>query len=346
MIIGFFIFCLVLFIYLHIQFHLKTSEDLEMYEVDQPSKDRLEEICDIRQPVLFDFDCEKIMESSNKTYIANNYHAFEVKIRNIKESDPNVELYIPLPIHAAVKLFEEDKNGTYFSENNKDFLEETGVIKNLKYNDEFLRPYMVSNCNYDIMMGSHGTCTPFRYEINYRNFLLLTEGSAQVKLAPPHSAKYLYPIYDYENFEFKSPVNPWSPQPKYTADFDKIKCLEFTLVPGKTLFIPAYWWYSIKFNNNTSISCFNYRTYMNNAAILPYIGLHALQIQNVKRNVVKKASIKELNNEIIEPSEIMYHPESTDDSNHVEINQDHSEQIGVEAILANEGSHHLGTQID
>ena len=54
-IIGFFIFCLVLFIYLHIQFHLKTSEDLEMYEVEQPSKDKLEEICDLRQPVLFDF---------------------------------------------------------------------------------------------------------------------------------------------------------------------------------------------------------------------------------------------------------------------------------------------------
>ena len=335
MIIGFFIFCLVLFIYLHIQFHLKTSEDLEMYEVDQPSKDRLEEICDIRQPVLFDFDCEKIMESSNKTYIANNYHAFEVKIRNIKETDPNVELYIPLPIHAAVKLFEEDKNATYFSENNKDFLEETGVIKNLKYNDEFLRPYMVSNCNYDVMMGSNGTCTPFRYEINYRNFLLLTEGSAQIKLAPPHSAKYLYPIYDYENFEFKSPVNPWSPQPKYSADFDKIKCLEFTLVPGKTLFIPAYWWYSIKFNNNTSISCFNYRTYMNNAAILPYIGLHALQIQNVKRNVVKKASIKELNNEIIEP---------TDDSNQMEESNQHvSASSHVEPVLENET---MGTQID
>ena len=337
MIIGFFIFCLVLFIYLHIQFHLKTSEDLEMYEVDQPSKERLEEICDIRQPVLFDFDCEKIIESSNKTYIANNNHAFEVKIRNIKETDSNAELYIPLPIHAAVKLFEEDKNATYFSENNKDFLEETGVIKNLKYNDEFLRPYMVSNCNYDVMMGSNGTCTPFRYEINYRNFLLLTEGTAQIKLAPPHSAKYLYPIYDYENFEFKSPVNPWSPQPKYSADFDKIKCLEFTLVPGKTLFIPAYWWYSIKFNNHTSISCFNYRTYMNNAAILPYIGLHALQIQNVKRNVVKKASIKELNNEIIEP---------TDDLNHVENSHDISEPSGVEPVLANEGSNNLGTQID
>ena len=154
---------------------------------------------------------------------------------------------------------------------------------------------MVSNCNYDILLGSVNTCTPFRYEINYRNYFLLTEGSAQVKLSPPHFTKYLYPIYDYENFEFKSPVNPWNPQPKYAADFEKTKCLEFTLTPGKTLFIPAYWWYSIKFNKGTSISCFNYRTYMNNAAILPYIGMHALQIQNVKRNTVKKVSINELN---------------------------------------------------
>jgi hypothetical protein len=298
-IIGFFIFCLVLFIYLHVQFHLKTSEDLEMYEVEQPSKDKLEEICDIRQPVLFDFDCQKIVDSSNKSYIANNYNAFEVKIRNVKETDPNSELYIPLPLHAANKLFNEDTNATYFSENNSEFLEETGVIKSLKYNDEFLRPYMVSNCNYDVMMGSANTCTPFRYEINYRNFYLLTEGSAQIKLAPPHSIKYLYPNYDYENFEFRSPVDPWSPQPKYIADFDKMKCLEFTLTPGKALYIPAYWWYSIKFNKNTSISCFNYRTYMNNIAVSPYIGMHALQIQNVKRNVVKKASINELNKPVI-----------------------------------------------
>ena len=83
--IGFFIFCLVLFIYLHIQFHLKTSEDLEMYEVDQPSKERLEEICDIRQPVLFDFDCQQIIDTTNRTYISTNYQAFEIKIRNIRD---------------------------------------------------------------------------------------------------------------------------------------------------------------------------------------------------------------------------------------------------------------------
>ena len=302
-IIGFFIFCLVLFLYLHIQFHLKTGEDLEMYEIDQPSKEKLEEICDLRQPVLFDFDCQKIMDTSNRTYISNNYTAFEIKIRNIKDTDKNSELYVPLPLHSAIKLFDEDKSSSYFTENNSDFLDETGVGKNLRYNDEFLRPYMVSNCNYDILMGSDNTCTPFRYEINYRNFFLLTQGKAQIKLAPPQSIKYLNPIYDYENFEFKSPVNPWNPQPKFSADFDKIKCLEFTLLPGKTLYVPAYWWYSIKFFDNSSISCFNYRTYMNNLAVLPYICLHALQIQNVKRDVVKKVSINEINTEIVYPVE-------------------------------------------
>ena len=265
-----------------------------MYEIDQASKDKLEEICDIRQPTLFDFDNQKIMDSTNKTYVVNNYSAFDVKIRNVNDPDTNADLYVPLPLHATAKLFDEDKGSSYLSENNADFLNDTGVIKSFKYNDGFLRPHMVSNCNYDIMMGSAGVCTPFKYEINYRNFFLLTQGSAQIKLAPPKSVKYLYPQYDYENFEFKSPVNCWNPQPNYSADFDKIKCLEFTLLPGKTLYIPAYWWYSIKFGPGTSISTMFYRTYMNNLAISPYFGLHALQIQNVKRDVVKKVPLPPL----------------------------------------------------
>ena len=40
-----FIFMIVLFIYTHIYYNLKTSSDLEVYEVDNLSKDKLEDIC-------------------------------------------------------------------------------------------------------------------------------------------------------------------------------------------------------------------------------------------------------------------------------------------------------------
>jgi len=295
-IISFFIFCLVLFIYLHIQFHLKTSNDLEIYEIDDVSKDKLEEVCDLRQPVLFDYNNDKIVETTNSRFILENYHAFEIKIRNINETHNNSELYLNLPLHASIKLFNEDKNSNYFSENNSDFLNETGVIKHFKYNDEYLRPYMVSNMNYDILLGSIETHTPFRYEVNYRNYFLCTEGSVQIKMAPPQSIKYLYPEYDYENFEFRSPINPWKVQTKYAADFEKMKCLEVPLTKGKMIYIPAYWWYSIKFTkNNSSISCFRYRSYVNNLAISPYISMHILQLQNIKRDVAKKLPIDALN---------------------------------------------------
>jgi hypothetical protein len=63
--ITIFIFCIVLFLYLHIQYHLKTSSDLEIYTIEQPSKDKLEEICDLRQPVLIDYRIDNIIDNCN-----------------------------------------------------------------------------------------------------------------------------------------------------------------------------------------------------------------------------------------------------------------------------------------
>ena len=305
-IIGFFVFCIIFFFYLHIHFHLKTSNDLEIYEIEQASKDKMEEICDLRQPVLFDCDedTEKITRTTSQSYLLDNYPIFEVKIRESNEKDNSDEnLFLPLPLHVAAKLFQEDKNATYFSEGNTEFLVETGAQKNMSYNDEFLRPFLVSNCNYDILMGSAGVTTPLRYEINYRNYFLVTQGSLKVKLAPPKSGRYLYPVKDYENLEFRAQVNPWNPQAKFRADFDKVKCLEIVLTPGKFLFIPAYWWYSFKFAENTSVSSFKYRTYMNNIAISPHIFMYALQNQNVERKTAKQIDIKTLQQkEVVEIS--------------------------------------------
>jgi len=285
-ILNLLIFCLVLFIYLHVYYHIKTSDDLEVYEIDQPSKDKLEEICDLRQPVIFDYPNERLLQSCKRDIIQDTYGAFDIKIRNVKkEIDDEEELYIPLTYTSALSAINEDSDGKYLLENNNDFLEETGMIKTFRYNDSFIRPYMVSTCLYDLTLASSKTKTPFRYDVNYRNYYLVTEGSVKIKLAPPKSAKYLYPQNDYENFEFRSPVNPWDVQQQYKPDFDKIKCLEVSLSKGQMIYIPAYWWYSIEYNEVSTVCTFKYRTYMNVVAILPKLAMRLLQSQNVKRKV-------------------------------------------------------------
>jgi len=294
-ILAFVIFCVILFLYLHIQFHLKVSNDLEIYEIDDPSKQKFEEICDIRQPVLIncDEDTSKIINLTNKKHLAETYPVFEIKIRDTLNDNPLEERYMPLQLHTAIKLFENDTNSSYISESNNDFLSETGSAKSFSYNDGFLRPPLVTNCYYDILFGSNGSETPFKYELNYRNFFMVTSGSIKIQMAPPKSSKYLYPISDWENLEFRSPINPWNPQNKYKTDFDKIKCLELVLEPGRILYIPAYWWYSFKFiTSDTGVSCLKYRTYFNNLAICPNIFMYALQNQNVERKIVKKFDIQ------------------------------------------------------
>lgn len=277
LILGITIFCLVLFLYLHLLYHLKTSNDLEVYTIDNPSKEKLEEICNLRQPVTFEYQLDDT--SLNKDNILTKFGAFDIRVRDVNDSNND---YVPLAFDVSNKLFENDEDSKYFTENNQDFLEESGLIKILKHNDGFLRPPLVSNCNYDILYGSNNVTTPFRYELNYRTFFYVNKGSIKLKLSPSKSNKYLYSKKDYENFEFRSPVNPWNVQKQYQSDFNKIKCLDMEIHEGAIVYIPAYWWYSIKFNKSSELLGFKYRTYMNNLAILPELVMNLLQNQNVK----------------------------------------------------------------
>ena len=117
-IIAVVVFCVILFIYLHVHFHLKKVDDLEIYEICQPSKERLEEVCDFRQPVVTDFNNQSIIEKCNLNYVKMNYTGYDIKIRNVKECDDETELYIPLGIVESVDLFKRDKESKYMSENN------------------------------------------------------------------------------------------------------------------------------------------------------------------------------------------------------------------------------------
>ena len=313
LIVSILIFCIVLFLYLHIHFHLKRSNDLEVYEIDQPSKQRLEEVCDIRQPTTFENYNEQLLHQLSYQAIHNSYRAFDINIRDVtknpssihssspspddtkdkeKGSENDFVSYIPVALKIAHELLKNDTETKYISENNSDFIDETGLIKTFQLNDEFLRPYMVSKCMYDILLASANTITPLRYDINYRNYFMVTQGSVRILLIPPKDTRYLYPNNDYDIFEFRSPVNPWKVQPEYQDDFDKIKTLEVDLYQGMTMFIPAYWWYSIKFTGSeTSVCSFKYRTYMNTIAIMPQLVMGTLQNMNTKRETLEKRAV-------------------------------------------------------
>lgn len=320
-IIAVVVFCSILFIYLHVHFHLKKVDDLEIYEICQPSKEKLEEVCDFRQPVVTDFNNQSIIDMCNLNYVKANYTGYDIKIRNVKERDDETELYIPLGIVESIDLFKKDKESKYMSENNYDFLDESGLIKMYRNNDMFLRPSMVSSCNYDILFASLNVETPLRYEMNYRNYFVVTHGKAIVRLLVPKSKKYLYATNDYDNFEFISPVNPWNVQDEYRADFNKLRTIDVTLITGQMVHIPAYWWYSIKFvKSNTTICVFKYKTYMNTLAISNHLFMRLLQGQNTKRVIAKKMNIVE-----------------NKKNNYANKNEDHSEEIGdyVSILLPN-----------
>ena len=307
LIVSILIFCIVLFIYLHINFHLKQSNDLEVYEIDQPSKQRLEEVCDIRQPTTFEYYNEQMHAQLSYQAIHNMYRAFDIHIRDVsknttanddhdhdhdrtkKDNENDYVSYIPVPLKIAHEVLKNDTERKYISENNADFIEETGLIKTFQLCDEFLRPYMVSKCVYDILLGSENTVTPLRYNLNYRNYFVVTQGTIRLKLMPPKDARYLYPIMDYDILEFRSPVNPWKVQPEYQDDFDKIKTLEIELYQGMVVFIPAYWWYSIQFiGSETTVCSFQYRTHMNTLSIAPQLALHFLQTMNTRNETHDK----------------------------------------------------------
>ena len=273
-------------------FHLNTSDDLEVYTIENVSKDRLEEICNLKQPVLFDYSNENLLETVNIGKMEELYGAFDVNFRNISEKDDKSEIYLPILLSEVVKLFQNKLNNKIIIENNSEFLKETGLLKIFRYNDSFLRPPLVSICKYDFMSGSEESYTPLRYNISHRNFYLVTSGKIKLKLIPPSNGKYLQKENDYDIFEFGSPVDPWEVQDIYKPEFDKVKVLDLDLTKGQIINIPPYWWYSIKYEKVSSICVFKYRTYMSTVSILPNLLMGLLQQQNIKREIANKITFE------------------------------------------------------
>jgi hypothetical protein len=295
--VSFLVFLIILFLYIHIINQLKTSEDLEIYEMDYSTNSQLQEVCEVKQPVLFEFESvyTDIFENLSKEEIFSKYGSYDVKIKDCRDYDQSTDSvdYVVLSLQSSQSLLESDSGSHYFSENNEELVNESGLSSEYKELDTYLKPSFTLQSKYDIMFGSQNTATPLRYHLNYRQFFIVKSGKIHVKMTPMKSKKYLKPIKDYDNYEFRSPINVWNPQPEYFHEMDKLKFLEFDVHAGHVLYIPAYWWYSIKYEKDTIIYSATYNSIMNCVAHLPQWVLYFLQQHNIYKKIAKTKNLEE-----------------------------------------------------
>ena len=303
------LFLLILFFYIHIVHQYKRSEDLEIYELDYSSNKHLQEVCDVKQPILFEFKPVVPKFYETLTYddlLADEYANFDIKVKESadywQENDTSVD-YIIIPYSCGSNLMKTDSNSAYFSENNEDFIEESSLMTTLTSNDDYLKPGMVVQSKYDIMLGSRGAVLPLRYHTNYRHYLSVNSGKIRIKMTPWKSTKYLYQNRDFETYEFRSPINVWKPDKKYRHEMDKIRFLDFEVNEGFVISIPPYWWYSIQYDDkvDTLICGFTYNTLMNLTSNVPYFVKYYIQQSNIKKRVAKVLDYSE-KQEISNPS--------------------------------------------
>ena len=291
-------FCITLFLYVHITYHLRRSDDLDVYHIDYPSREKLDEICGLRQPVVFKAPrLEDIAAQFDVHAMMRTYGEFDVHVRKCvptsssSTSSPSsssststcgtsrTEKHMPVKLsHASVLL--RDAHG-YFSENNAAFLEDTGLDKHMRKADYLLRPSLVLTSSYDVLMGGTGSTTPLRYHIHYKTYMCVARGAATLKLASPKNARHLTLHKDYDAFEFYAESDPWSTSERNGAD-RRVKYLEIALRPTQVVYVPPYWLYSIRFDApSTSLLSLSYQTYMSYVSTAPYHVKRQLQKHNV-----------------------------------------------------------------
>lgn len=137
----------------------------------------------------------------------------------------------------------------------------------------------------ELLFGSKGAHTVMRYHSEHRKFIAVRKGRIHLKMTPWRSNKYLHVTKDYVNYDFRSKIDVWETQSKYEGDMSQLKFLEFDVEEGYVLNIPPFWFYSIRYSNDTPCELYEltYNTPTNTLSNLHLWGLYYIQHQNLKR---------------------------------------------------------------
>jgi len=203
---------------------------MEILIFEGGKKDKLEIMCDFKQPIFFQINTEK-------------------------------EFLIDKCNYDSIEKF--GQSGPF----GMDFIKENGLYS--FFENDFLRPslnrFEKQYTDYSILMENFH----YKYDISYRNYLLVTQGEVVVTLVPPENIPKVKKDYYEMKFLIEGEISPE-------------KTLPVTLKPGDCLYIPSLWGYKTTFEEKSSVIQFKYRTLINMLSYIDYYGLHFLQKMNTK----------------------------------------------------------------
>lgn len=271
------IFLLCIVIYIHIYYHLKVSDEENVFEIDYTDKVNLEEVCDLRQPFT--------MEIENR--LDMNSYQLKDRLNIVKQKNHKVKRH---------KNENEDKNKSdkedeieietkMYSEYNKELLSDETIKASIKSFEKLIIPEFTIQNAYDILVSDENFSTPFVSNFNHRNYLYFSEGNATIQfISHKHNDKLEHHL-DYESLQKVSNDLP--------SDMKDITIKSINVKSGEFVYIPPRWWYSINFKSHSLVVKFQYKTIMNIVAHIPmyiysYITVAKAQEQNRIKKIKKK----------------------------------------------------------
>jgi hypothetical protein len=251
---------MIVILYSQLMFQLKKGDDLEIFETDYTTNAELNTSTYLKQPFIFRFS--EYDNALKHVDIENDYGSFDVTVKDFNDyySDKPDIKGITLSLNAASALIATDPDAKFYSDANQYFIEETGLKKYYQNLDKYLQPHFSVFSKYDVGFGAG---TPLLYHTYERRYIYVSSGSMRVKMCPWRSSKYIVINKNYDTYEFSSPLNVWAPQDVYLNSYNKIKFLEFTVPAGSVLYVPAFWFYSCKYESGTKVHTLDYGSPMN-----------------------------------------------------------------------------------
>ena len=264
-------FLVVLFIYIHVQFQLSHSAERDVYVLDVPVTIPIEEIFELKQPVIMHLHDQGSMTMLSKDILCNDLPKFDMSVYD--NTRQITHAHILSSTKATRELFYNDNERKYYTEKNHGFINNLSPrtpFKDIMHRHQILEPPLCSRRMYDVMFGSNNAATSTQYSIMYRNIFTVTKGILHVKMMHPDIAQehkiFVKPNYTDMSFFTEKNIDLWGD--KY------YETIELTLKEGDTLSIPPYWIYSFRYEDETFVVCSQFNSYMTEIATIQHTSLY------------------------------------------------------------------------